>query len=412
MNRISLATVKEGQFFRYNGVSYCTVEIYDLNRCTYLNAQSTGGRIEGFEVSGKYGPIPEVELLDKEPPEFKSSLKNWTRFWSGAYTNPYNGADPEVFVLGKDKTVLEAWKFLKAKKETPSGDPYWDGFQAEFNILPSTCLNAQNDSTHHGLMRVLQLAQTVDAKAHLTPQSTVDVSIEKLLEAKDEHVTFGCAPSMNAYGLEGFPVDNPRRLLHRFAGGHIHKSYPGLTPARARQVVKAIDMIVGVPSIAMFAKLDNPIRRQFYGLPGEFRLPAHGLEYRVLSSAWLCHPAIAQLIRTMVRAAVIMARAQLENVFSYTEEEVVNIILDHDVDAAKKFVERNRTQYEKLVDVNFYSSAGYEKTHTVTLKALSSPVDSLIDPMKMEENWGIGKWTWQGNSGHPGTTWASFASKQ
>lgn len=407
---VLLSTVKEGQFFSFSGRNYRAIETFTLGTRDYLNAQYTyDGRVSNFDVSGKFGPIPEVVLLDAEPPEFQQLSKNWAQVWNGAYTNPYNGADPEVFVLGGDDTVLEAWKFLRSKKEAGSSYPYWDGFQAEFNVAPSTCLNVQNDFTHANLQAVLKAAQTVDPKAKLTPLSTVDVSMEKLLAAKDEHVTFGCKPSMNAYGLEGLPVDNPRLLLHRFAGGHIHKSYPGLTPAKARQVVKAIDMILGVPSIIMFSKLDSPIRRQFYGLPGEFRMPSHGLEYRVLSSAWLCHPAIAQLVRTMARSAIIMARASLEYVFEHTEEEVVRIILDHDVDEAKKFVKRNQTQYKRLAELSF--SHGRVDASSATLKALSSPVNELLDPMKMAANWGIGKWNWQSNSGHPGTTWASFASK-
>jgi len=163
-----------------------------------------------------------------------------------------------------------------------------------------------------------------------------------------------------------------------------------------------VDAIVGVPSITMFQQIDNPVRRKFYGLPGEFRLPAHGLEYRVLSSAWECHPAIAQFVRDLTRCAMHFGYIGVGNVFDYAEAEVVSIILDHDVDAAKKFVARNSSQYKTLLEL-LWGPIPARKGFDL----LSRPVNDFVNPEAMETNWRIGQ-EWLTDSNSPGTRWANF----
>jgi len=347
-------------------------------------------------------PDTKVTVLDKK---FQPNLKNWTNVLAiqGVKAGT-NGADPEVFVLGGDNQVLEAWKFLPSKARS---DYYWDGFQAEFQTAVGHCLNYQTDSSRSCLFRIWAAAQKVDPKAKLTPKSTFEIPMAKLLAAKDEHVALGCAPSFNAYGLHGDVPNNPRMLTWRFAGGHIHRGWAGLNRPRADRIVKAVDAIVGIPSITMFQNLDNPVRRKFYGLPGEYRLPKHGLEYRVLSSAWLCHPAISQFTRELVRFSMGLAKAHLEQVFSFKEEDAVRIIMEHDVDAAKKFVKDRKTQYQTLLEQIW---SGYKHPISQGMKLLVSPVEEFVDPDKMEQNWRFNE-EWVFDCGSPNTRWVSFAAR-
>jgi len=53
--------------------------------------------------------------------------------------------------------------------------------------------------------------------------------------------------------------------------------------------------------------LDEPVRREYYGLAGEYRLPPHGLEYRSLSCAWIFHPKAAATILDLARRVVVYA---------------------------------------------------------------------------------------------------------
>lgn len=409
MTTIKASDIKVGDLLNYQGSKVLVEQIipYHVAR-VYFNALFGIGTSSMQNSMIMLESSTTIDRLEK-PEGLEQQLRDaWPMRLRGRANWVFNsGADPEIFVMDGKNEVLEAWKFLPSKIEgQPNYQAYWDGFQAEFNLPPATCLNSQNDQTHYALEALLRKARLVDPKAKLTAQSVVPVSIEKLLGAEEEHVAFGCGASLNAYGLVGEPIANPRLVFHRFAGGHIHQGMGQLLPMTAAKHVKAADAIVGMPSLLMFQKLDNPIRRRYYGLPGEYRLPKHGLEYRTLSSAWLCHPAIAQFTRTLYRAAVGLSINNLENVFEYTEEEVVRTILEHDLDSAKKFVKRNAAVYEKLMQVCF-PSAEFEHARTRGLKLLHTSVTEFVDVTDLEGNWRINK-SWENDSRSPNTRWSSF----
>lgn len=361
--------------------------------------------MQGTVASAEHTIAQPVELTDRPAGMDGVRVKHWPQLIGYSGYKTFNGADPEVFVTDEKGVVIPAWEFLPSKqvaKQTHTNH-YWDGFQAEFTMRPSPCLNIQNDYMSLGLGVLLHLARRKFPKAQLSIQNTVDVPLEMLLTAAEEHVTFGCQPSLNAYGLQGEEIANPRLLKHRFAGGHIHKGWKGLTEIRAREVVKALDALVAVPCVTMFEKLDNPIRRKFYGLPGEHRLPVHGLEYRVLSNAWMSHPAIAQFVRETFRLVSGLAQVHMENVFDYQEAEVVDIILNHDVDGAKKLVKRNLSNYTKLYKLAHWEGKPTQKG----LHLLQNSVTEFIDPLKFEQNWRFGSWV--SDSGLPEARWRTFA---
>lgn len=397
--QLTVADVKPGMF----------VEIVDSP-----TGPRTAGRIDTIASDGAM-PLASITLLDGrstswylypkasitllEPFDVEKARKTtWPATMSSARVGP-NGADPEVFVLNRKNQLIPAWEFLPKKG---GHSVYWDGFQAEFQVMASGCLDEQNRYTRSGLKAVYNAACKIDEKAKLSPLSTMEIPVEVLIKASDEHVALGCKPSLNAYGMSGdIPVD-PRLLTHRFTGGHIHKQIAGLLEPRARGIVKAIDAIATVPTITMFQNLDNPIRRRFYGLPGEYRLPKHGLEYRTLSSAWLCHPCIAQFTRELVRAAFGMGNAEIANVFEFDEKEVVATIMTGDVDAAKKHVEKNKEQYKLLLNQVYYDT----KAVKAGMKLLVSPVEEFVKPLAMVDNWNLKGDSWGGPS-----QWRMFAQK-
>lgn len=369
-----------------------------------------------MSLLGASGDVINVYFLSKstvdviEKPKVFEGLRQriWGTLMGNVSYKTNNGTDPEIFVVDEKDQVIPAWMFLPDKNVAAVNRlPYWDGFQAEFYVQPSHCLNAQNDGTAVGLRAVLAAAKKTFPKAKLSIKNTVEISPEMLNSAKDEHVALGCAPSHNAYGLTGIDVPNPRMLRYRFAGGHIHKQMHKLLPVEANRIVKVLDALVAVPCVTMFQKLDDPIRRKFYGLPGEYRLPKHGLEYRVLSNAWLSHPAIAQFTRELFRQVSGLAMACVEDVFDYKEEEVVRIILDHDVDEAKKLVKRNETNYRTLLrGVGNWTPRCVDKGITM----MQGSVTDFVNPLEIEENWRF-KEAWVGNSGLPNTRWGDFGNR-
>jgi hypothetical protein len=305
------------------------------------------------------------------------------------------GSDPEMFVLGKDDKLIPAFELFPAK--TPAWEdpkpliPYWDGFQAEFGMQGYTCLTNLVAGVGMGLDNMLALARKKRADAKLSVVNLLDIPKEKLYEAKPEHVALGCAPSYNVYGVPSLDVADPRELPVRVAGGHIHfgirkLTKPFMQDASVENVVKMLDAIVGVASVSLFEGMERPERRQFYGRAGEYRLPAHGIEYRTLGPAWLAAPGLTNLIMELSRQAYRLANLQLKACWDAPEQEVQDIINGLNVKAARRLLGRNREVLEGLLRRPFYDKA--KTTAEVIVRGCASV---YRDPMDVEGNWHLGK---------------------
>jgi hypothetical protein len=209
--------------------------------------------------------------------------------------------------------------------------------------MPATCLAYQVDYIQQGLVR-LQRALPTGAK--LTLKNTFNIPFEQLAKDDPKYVAFGCNPSLNAYGDETPKVD-PISYPIRSAGGHLHLS-TSLRDEKLIQVVKNLDRILGVVSVSMFQYYDDPRRRALYGKAGEYRTPTHGLEYRVLSNAWLCHPAITHFVFELARLVMGQRVIPLET-WNITEDEARKCINDCDVGLAHQLLHRNMDTLEAML---------------------------------------------------------------
>jgi hypothetical protein len=235
-----------------------------------------------------------------------------------------------------------------------------------------------------------------------------------LREKAPEHlVQLGCAPSKNVYGLEPIAgLKDGRQLPFRCAGGHMHFSCQLGTPKVEEEIVKSFDALLGVALVSLFEPLDNPVRRSQYGRAGEYRTPAHGIEYRVPSNAWLCHPGIANLVFNLGRQVLKFAQAGLRaGLHSYSEQKVQDIINGCDAPAARKFMEANKGVYFALFN------AEYNGHYTYGLKAVKAaydtllrPVDAVVaDPADIAGNWELGKGTWRSHCEGDKRQWRTFS---
>ena len=193
---------------------------------------------------------------------------------------------------------------------------------------------------------VLTRARRLDPRARLVPDCVVNVTPDVLARAAPEHVALGCAPSKNAYGDGALVGSIDGALLQeRSAGCHMHF---GCIPFDAKPVVRALDAIYGIASIALLARLEHPARRAFYGRAGEYRLPPHGLEYRVPSSATLVHPVVTHLSFDLARVAVNMGYRSVA-IDWVDERETQRIINELDVDAARRVLSANKGVYQHVL---------------------------------------------------------------
>jgi hypothetical protein len=306
------------------------------------------------------------------------------------------GSDPEVFAEDAEGKVIPAFTFLGSKKEATTKTRqlrpvYWDGPQAEFQTVAGACLAYHVDSIHEGLSEVYKAAQKVNKDAKLSLKTVMEIGYDILQSAKDEHIALGCEPSENVYGLKGKQVP-PRELPFRSTGGHIHFGIEGKDDEQIKQMVRALDAILGVACVSLFAKTDNPIRRQFYGQAGEYRKPKHGLEYRTLSNGWICHPMITHMVFDLARKCVVFGEKGFLKFWETTEEETVNCIQNCDVDTAHKIMERNKATLLKIFRAaySYLTDKQLENVYHIFYDGVDSAIknpEDIIGNWKLTGGW-------------------------
>lgn len=329
-------------------------------------------------------------------------------------THTNKNMHPEIFVCDAEGKMIPAFKFLGPKekpvKTREDQSVYFDGYQAEFTVKAQNCLAYVLDSVQLGLKQTLEEARKLDSKAKLSIQNVFEVPFEELQAEKEEFVQFGCSPSLNAYGLAR-PDLNGREVPYRMAGGHIHYGITGKTPEQLAEMVKSMDAILGVACVSLAAEFDNPVRRTMYGLAGEYRLPKHGLEYRVLSNFWLTHPVIANLVFDIGRKAASVGSSRLLQHWKSSEDETIEVIQTHDVIAARKILRRNKEMFKSIIKAA-YPNMTEESTVNKTYKVFLNGLETLIkDPEDIEGNWNLaGQWTTHCDGS--GKNWANTSGRK
>jgi hypothetical protein len=260
------------------------------------------------------------------------------------------GADPEIFIEDSKGNLIPAFEFLPSKdkplKTNSNQTCYWDGFQAEFTVQPSNDLNECIKSMQGSLQTILKQARYLDPKARISKQNVVPVSLDYLKTLEHHLVEFGCMPSYNIYNIAGMGTDG-LVTPYRFAGGHIHFGIGQHPPEVIERIVKSLDNVLGLACVILFKEVDNPIRRQYYGLVGEYRLPPHGLEYRTLSNAWLQDPKLTYQILDLAQK-IVEHTLTSPLAFKATQEQVVETILTCNVDKARKIIQDNLDVFKLL----------------------------------------------------------------
>jgi len=262
---------------------------------------------------------------------------------------PSLGTDPEIFAVDTNDAVIPAFTYLGKKGRT---NPFWDGFQAEFTVGYAWCMAAVTDSVSRKLREVLGKARQIDKKATLSWKSVMPVSDDILRSASPEHADLGCAPSTNAYPeIPPINIPDPITLNIRFAGCHVHLGLNSMhsvndetrkvSKKEVLHTVKFLDKVFGPFSVLLFRGMEDKRRRQYYGRVGEYRTPEYGLEYRVPSSAMLCHPAIWHMCFELIRAAAMASNTVFSQLVDVSDADVIKAVNEYDYDLAEKIVKAN-----------------------------------------------------------------------
>lgn len=194
------------------------------------------------------------------------------------------GADPELFVE-KDKEIISVEGMIGGTKIAPkiiSDEGHAiqeDNVMVEFNIPPSETADDFTDNLNHVLEHLETLLELQGCKLNYSASAELDPKYLKTEQAR----MFGCDPDFNVHLKEVNIPPNPETTL-RTAGGHIHVGYNNPNQEDSENIIYAMDITLGLPSVAL--DKDNR-RKEMYGLAGCFRFKDYGVEYRSLSNFWL-----------------------------------------------------------------------------------------------------------------------------
>lgn len=207
------------------------------------------------------------------------------------------GADPEFFLYNKENySYTSAHNIVPGTKKEPyplkHGALQADGTAVEFNIDAAS--SAEEFS--HNIMEVLkQIREFVPSKYEFRFDPSVDY-LPKYFNALPKIATeLGCEPDFDAYtkNVTQRNATNDAKPM-RTGSGHIHLGWGNDFNINdpyhiwdCQAVVKELDN----QFYSMAKVWDCDTRRELlYGKKGCYRPKKYGVEYRVLSNAWLKYP--------------------------------------------------------------------------------------------------------------------------
>lgn len=198
------------------------------------------------------------------------------------------GADIEVFLQDiNTKEIVSAEGIIKGTKEEPHQfkdggfATSLDNVMAEFNIAPAKSSKEFN-------MNILEALDYIKSviPANLTTLPLPSARIDGKWLQTPNALLFGCEPDYNAW--EGGVVNQKPNCMTipslRSCGGHVHIGYKDPNNLHTMELIRAMDIFIGLPSIIQ--EPDNE-RKQLYGKAGAFRFKPYGGEYRTVSNYYL-----------------------------------------------------------------------------------------------------------------------------
>ena len=317
--------------------------------------------------------------------------------------SPYLGCDPEFFfkndggIIGAEKIIPKDGLLNTVTTnlgtylpDSPTSKFIIDGVQAELNPRPNTCrANLANEIA--ACFKTLATSLK-DKGVSVDFSQAVEISKENLMELDEQSRKFGCTPSKSIYKKAGVKIKDvdPTEYRIRAAGGHIHIGKGGLYGApniglqRAltedhRRTVHMLDILCGNTAVLMDRNESNIERRKLYGRAGEFRLPAHGLEYRTLSNFWLTAYPLMSFAFGMTRLAVqLMSSPNYETYYAAFTDKVKTknvhaAINNNDFDLA---MENFKAIEELIMEVTPSGSSRYP-IHRANLKQFYHFIDKV-----------------------------------
>lgn len=257
------------------------------------------------------------------------------------YTNLTFGCDPEFFIQDKHGNFVSSIGKVGGSKAKPRplpdapGSVQEDNVAVEFNIIPVVDVNGWLQSIRQVMTSI---EKELNAKGLVSNRSAPSVLFKPQELKHPKAMEFGCEPDYDAWSKQENPKPvAPKGLENlRTAGGHIHVGYDSPDFDKAINLIRAMDVFLGVPSVT----LDNDQRRrELYGKPGAFRFKPYGVEYRTLSNFWISDTIYMNWVWDQTNKAIHF----LNSGKTVDEEDypLVNAsIMDHNIEACRDIIHK------------------------------------------------------------------------
>lgn len=216
------------------------------------------------------------------------------------------GSDPEFFLVDKDsREIISAIPFVPGDKFDPYQIPSLpEGHMIQTdNVMVEYCLPATNKAEE--LYRsyrdcVLYTNSIVPANYEVELKQSGRVNESQLLDPRTK--VFGCDPDFDVWkgGTQNEMCDTKDTNL-RTCGGHVHIGYNDPDMNTSMNIIKALDIFLGIPSVILDPDRD---RKKMYGKAGAYRLKSYGVEYRSLSNFWFENEDSVKIIFNGVKLAM------------------------------------------------------------------------------------------------------------
>lgn len=194
------------------------------------------------------------------------------------------GADPELFLLDKETGkevsaigIIPGDKYINYPIGNDSG-VLTDNVMVEFTVKPSKTKEEFIENINYCKHWVVE---NIEDNLTISSKVTAEFSDEEL--DNEQARVFGCDPAFNIYTKKVAKTPNPEENK-RWAGGHIHIGWEDPTEDQRDQVIKLMDLFVGLP--LLFLDKDTE-RKELYGKAGLYRPKPYGVEYRTPSTFWI-----------------------------------------------------------------------------------------------------------------------------
>lgn len=297
--------------------------------------------IDGKFYSGSVKPSFS-DMADSLYPT-KDDMKNTSRdaIRGRKIENVTVGSDFELFLFDNNiKEVINAKPYIKGSKNFPYNfdktNEFWctslDNILAEMNIPPVT---NEKDFDAYVEKAINYVESNLPENIVTLAQPAMYIKEEFL--NTEESRQFGCTPSYNAYTLSENPQPNGEQTNLRTGAFHIHMKYDNMDFEVSAELIKILDLFLGIPSLVIEPAND---RRKLYGTPGEFRFSKDKTtEYRVLSNYFSKNSKLRMWVFKNTMKGIEFFN-NLGPLNSGVSRQVRNIITTSNIQEAEKYIDQ------------------------------------------------------------------------